>query len=51
MASKTVNMVQIKDYFGYDNLARFRKDWGEMDENDKAEIRALVAAELDAGRS
>ena len=51
MAEKSVTMVQVKNYFGYDNLAKFRKEWGEMPDSDKTVIRELVAAELAAGRS
>lgn len=33
------SIVQVKDFFGYDNIGEFRKQWNELTEQDKAQIR------------
>lgn len=32
-------LKDIKDYFGYDNLTKFSKDWQRLSDKDKDDIR------------
>ena len=35
-------MVAVKDYFGYKSMAEFRKDWSELTDQDKTDLRTGV---------
>lgn len=39
-------LVQIKDFFNYQTLADFKKDWERLSEEEKTYFRQAVAEEL-----
>lgn len=32
-------MLKVRDFFGYKNMAEFRKDWTALTEEDKRQLR------------
>lgn len=37
--TKTASLTDVQKYFGYTNLAQFRKDWVELDDATKKDLR------------
>jgi len=35
-------MLKVKDFFGYKNLAAFRKDWEALTDEDKVQLRTGI---------
>lgn len=35
-------MLKVKDFFGYTNIAQFRKEWAALTEQDKTELRTGI---------
>lgn len=36
-------MLKVKEYFGYKSMAEFRKDWSELTDQDKTDLREGIA--------
>ncbi len=36
-------MVDVMRFFGYENAAQFRKDWAQLSDQDKADLKAGIA--------
>ena len=40
------NIKDVKSFFGIGSSKEFAKEWKELDDSEKAEIKELVAAEI-----
>lgn len=40
---KPIQLKDLKEYFGYSKLADFSKDWKELTEEDRMQIKAGIA--------
>lgn len=46
VAVKEASLMEVKDFFGYENIAELRVDWMKLTDADRAEIRQAVEQEL-----
>ena len=47
MANDTwASLTEVKNFFGYTDVKKFRQEWMELSGKDQAEIRELLFAEL-----
>lgn len=39
---KAASMLDVKNYFGYTNTATFSKEWKELSEGDKLDLKSAL---------
>jgi len=40
-------LIKIKDFFGFQNIQEFKKEWNELSNEDKEEIKELARVMFD----
>lgn len=43
MADTKGTMLDVKNYFGYSNIAEFKRDWTSLSDEDKDQLKAGIA--------
>lgn len=45
---REAGLTEIREFFGYEGLAEFKKDWTELSSEEKTYFKTAVAAEIDS---
>lgn len=46
MANGNASLTEIQKFFGFESTAEFRKEWVQLEQEDKDEIKQLVGEQL-----